>query len=111
MSDTPRPQCVTKRIGPASRVILTSLDVDQFISVKLLINGDEYETLDLNKYKDVYFTTNRIRNIHLNEGDIINFKALSDTINEKSMHTIQVFLKYNLKNLNDYFENNEMLGD
>src|SRR6201990_616216 len=89
--------------GIIDTITLTSQDIDQYISVKLFINGDEFKDLDIDKYKDDYYTINRIRNIHLNEGDIINFQAASDTTNEKSMHTIQAFLKYNL--------GNKMLGD
>src|SRR6201990_3605391 len=89
--------------GIIDTITLTSQDIDQYISVKLFFNGDEFKDLDIDKYKDDYYTINRIRNIHLNEGDIINFQAASDTTNEKSMHTIQVFLKYNL--------GNKMLGD
>src|SRR6201990_1141792 len=82
--------------GIIDTITLTSQDIDQYISVKLFINGDEFKDLDIDKYKDDYYTINRIRNIHLNEGDIINFQAASDITNEKSMHTIQAFLKYNL---------------
>src|ERR1700755_1521794 len=82
--------------GFIDTIILTSQDIDQYISVKLFINGDEFKDLDIDKYKDDYYRINRIRNIHPNEGDIRNFQAASDTTNEKSMHTIQVFLKYNL---------------
>ncbi|KAL7641206.1 UNVERIFIED_CONTAM: hypothetical protein RMT77_008344 [Armadillidium vulgare] len=82
--------------GFIDTIIVTSQDIDQYILVKLFINGDEFKDLDIDKYKDDYYRINRIRNIHLNEGDIINFQAASDTTNEKSMHTIQVFLKYNL---------------
>lgn len=99
--------------GFIDTITLTSYDIDQYISVKLIINGDEFKDLDINKSADTYSTFNRIKNIHLNEGDIINFQAASDTTNEKSMHTIQLFLKYNLGNLNDYSEDiiSNVLGD
>src|ERR1700755_2720347 len=89
--------------GIIDTITLTSQNIDQYISVKLFINGDEFKDLDIDKYKDDYYTINRIRNIYLNEDDIINFQAASDTTNEKSTHTIQAFLKYNL--------GNKMLGD
>ena len=84
--------------GFIDTIILTSQDIDQHVSVKLLINGDEY-SLPLDKYGDEFFNKIRVNNLHLNEGDIIQIQANVDTNNVK-MHVVQVFVGYNLVNKN-----------
>lgn len=82
--------------GFIDTIILTSQDINQHISVKLLINGNEY-LLALDKYQDEFFSKIRVNDLRLNEGDVIQIQSNVDTNNVK-MHVIQVFVGYNLDN-------------
>src|ERR1044072_1646276 len=84
--------------GFIDTIILTSQDIDQHISVKLLINGNEYP-LPLDKYGDEFFNKIRINDLRIHEGDIIQIQANVDTNNIK-MHVVQVFVGYDLVNKN-----------
>lgn len=67
------------------------------ISAKLFINGDKFKDLSLTILRKILYNYQKKFFFFPDECDI-NFQGNSDITNEKSNHTIQMFLKYNLRN-------------
>ncbi|CAF4905029.1 unnamed protein product [Rotaria socialis] len=80
--------------GSIDRIVMSSQDIDKKICVKLWINGNESDRDDFVKPENEYFHIHQYTEIALKEGDIIQFQATCNTENEKSMHVIQLMLRY-----------------
>ncbi|CAF2166548.1 unnamed protein product [Rotaria magnacalcarata] len=88
--------------GSIDRIVMSSQDVDKKICVKLWINGNESDRDDFVKPENEYFHIHQYTEIALKEGDIIQFQATCNTENEKSMHVIQLMLRYDMiKSVNE----------
>ena len=84
--------------GSIDRIVMSSQDIDKKICVKLWINGNESDRDDFVKPENEYFHIHQYTEIALKEGDIIQFQATCNTENEKSMHVIQLMLRYDMIN-------------
>ncbi|CAF2194064.1 unnamed protein product [Rotaria magnacalcarata] len=84
--------------GSIDRIVMSSQDVDKEICVKLWINGNESDRDDFVKPENEYFYIHQYTEIALKEGDIVQFQATCNTENEKSMHVIQLMLRYDMIN-------------
>ena len=88
--------------GSIDRIVMSSQDVDKKICVKLWINGNEFDRDDFVKPENEYFHIHQYTEIALKEGDIVQFQATCNTENEKSMHVIQMMLRYDMiKSVNE----------
>ena len=77
--------------GYIDMVTISSQEMDQEIKVNLYVNGLEVAGLD--RPINIYYKQNHLA-IPIENGDIIQFQSDCETVLAKSMHTVQVTLRY-----------------